>query len=226
MGEVWRATHRMLARPAASKLIRPEVLDGGGEHRDIGLTRFTREAHEHGLIHRDIKPANINVGRYGHDVDFVKVLDFGLVKRGHDVDGDRTERQLTAAHLITGTPGYMAPEQALGGMEADGRTDLYAVGCVAFWLLTGRPVFQGSTVTETVTQHARDEPPPPSRCTELPIPPALDEVILRCLAKRPEDGPQSADELAHVLADACDVHMWTEARARDWWELRSAEGRA
>ena len=291
MGEVWRAKHRMLARPAAIKLIHPEALEGGGEHRDIALTRFTQEAHatasmrsphtielydfgvsaegtfyyvmelldgfdletlvqkfgpvpaaravhlvrqvchslaeahEHGLIHRDIKPANIYVCRYGRDLDFVKVLDFGLVKLGHDVDGNRTHLQLTAAHVITGTPGYMAPEQALGGTESDARTDLYAVGCVAFWLLTGRPVFQGSTVMETVTQHARDEPPPPSRCTELPIPPALDAVILRCLAKRPEDRPQSADELAHTLADTCDVHTWTEARARDWWELRSEEGR-
>ena len=291
MGEVWRAKHRMLARPAAIKLIRPEALEGGGEHRDIALTRFTQEAHatasmrsphtielydfgvsaegtfyyvmelldgfdletlvqkfgpvpaaravhlvrqvchslaeahEHGLIHRDIKPANIYVCRYGRDLDFVKVLDFGLVKLGRDVDGDETHRQLTAAHVITGTPGYMAPEQALGGTESDARTDLYAVGCVAFWLLTGRPVFEGSTVMETVTQHARDEPPPPSSCTELPIPPALDAVILRCLAKRPEDRPQSADELAHTLADTCDVHTWTEARARDWWELSSEEGR-
>ena len=291
MGEVWRAKHRMLARPAAIKLIRPEALEGGGEHRDIALTRFTQEAHatasmrsphtielydfgvsaegtfyyvmelldgfdletlvqkfgpvpaaravhlvrqvchslaeahEHGLIHRDIKPANIYVCRYGRDLDFVKVLDFGLVKLGRDVDGDETHRQLTAAHVITGTPGYMAPEQALGGTESDARTDLYAVGCVAFWLLTGRPVFEGSTVMETVTQHARDEPPPPSSCTELPIPPALDAVILRCLAKRPEDRPQSADELAHTLADTCDVHTWTEARARDWWELSSDEAR-
>ena len=96
---------------------------------------------------------------------------------------------------------------------------------VAFWLLTGRPVFEGSTVMETVTQHARDEPPPPSSCTELPIPPALDAVILRCLAKRPEDRPQSADELAHTLADTCDVRTWTDTCARDWWELRSAEER-
>ena len=106
------------------------------------VARSLAEAHEHGLIHRDIKPANIYVCRYGRDLDFVKVLDFGLVKLGHDVDGNRTHLQLTAAHVITGTPGYMAPEQALGGTESDARTDLYAVGCVAFWLLTGRPVFQ------------------------------------------------------------------------------------
>jgi len=100
---------------------------------------------------------------------------------------------------------------------------LVAVGCVAFWLLTGRPVFQGSTVMEAVTQHARDAPP--SRWTELPIPPGVDAVSFRCLAKRPEGRPQSADELAHILADACDVRTWTEAHARDWWELRSEEGR-
>jgi serine/threonine-protein kinase len=290
MGEVWRAEHRMLARPAAIKLVRSEALEGGGELRDIALARFRQEAHatasmqsphtielydfgvsaagtfyyvmelldgfdletlvqkfgpvsaeraghllrqvchslaeahEHGLIHRDIKPANIYVCRYGRDLDFVKVLDFGLVKRRREVDEQETQRQLTTAHVITGTPGYMAPEQALGGTEADARTDLYAVGCVAFWLLTGRPVFQGGTVIETVTQHARDEPPAPSRCTEQPIPPALDAVILRCLAKRPEDRPQNADELADALADAYDRDAWTDAHARDWWEPRSNAG--
>jgi len=233
---VWRAKYRMLARSAAIKLIRPEVLEVGNEHRDIALTRFTQEAHatasmrsphtielydfgvsaegtfyyvmelldgvdletlvqkcgpvpaaravhllhqvchslaeahEHGLIHRDIKPANIYVCRYGRDLGFVKVLDFGLVKLGPDVDGNLTHLQLTAAHVFTWTPGYMAPEQVLGGTEADARTDLYAVGCAAFWLLTGRPVFEGSTVMETVTQQARDEPPPPSCCTDLSIP--------------------------------------------------------
>jgi serine/threonine-protein kinase len=292
MGEVWRATHRMLARPAAIKLIRPEVLEDEGERRDIALARFTHEArvtasmqsphtitvydfgtsaegafyyvmelldgfdlqtlvqkfgpvpaeravylmrqvchslseaHQHGLIHRDIKPANITVCRYGRDVDFVEVLDFGLVKLRRDADWDFANPQLTAAHVVTGTPGYMAPEQALGGYEADARTDLYAVGCVAFWLLTGRPVFEGATVVEKLTQHVRDEPLPPSRCSSLPIPPALDAIVLRCLAKRPEGRPQSADELGDALADACDVNTWTEARARDWWELRRVEARA
>jgi serine/threonine-protein kinase len=154
------------------------------------------------------------------------VLDFGLVKLRRDADGDFANPQLTAAHVVTGTPGYMAPEQALGGYEADARTDLYAVGCVAFWLLTGRPVFEGATVVEKLTQHVRDEPLPPSRCSSLPIPPALDAIVLRCLAKRPEGRPQSADELGDALADACDVNTWTEARARDWWELRRVEARA
>ncbi len=178
------------------------------------------EAHAAGLVHRDIKPSNIHVCRYGRKFDFVKVLDFGLVKLRQDVGDNETVAQLTVAQVIRGTPAFMPPEQALGGAVSDGRTDLYSVGCVAFWLLTGRTVFQGSTVMDMLTQHARDEPLPPSRCTELPVPPALDEVILRCLAKRPEDRPQSADELAQALTDACDVPAWTEARGRDWWELQ------
>ena len=154
----------------------------------------------------------------------MKVLDFGLVKLRQDVGDNETVAQLTVAQVISGTPAFMAPEQALGGAELDGRTDLYAVGCVAFWLLTGRTVFQGSTVMDMLTQHVRDEPLPPSRCTELPVPPALDEVILRCLAKRPEDRPQSADELAQALTNACDVSAWTETRGRDWWELQIETG--
>ena len=178
------------------------------------------EAHAAGLVHRDIKPSNIHVCRYGRKFDFVKVLDFGLVKLRHDVGDEKTMVQLTVANVITGTPAFMAPEQVLGEAASDGRTDLYAVGCVAFWLLTGQTVFQGSTVMDVLTQHARDEPPPPSRCSELPIPPALDEVILRCLAKRPEDRPQSADELAQALQIACDARAWTEAQGREWWEPR------
>ena len=179
------------------------------------------EAHAAGLVHRDIKPSNIYVCRYGQRVDFVKVLDFGLVKVGRDVEDTPAHVQLTAPHVISGTPGFMAPEQVLGDVESDGRTDLYAVGCVAFWLLTGQTVFQGSTVTEVLTQHARDEPPSPSECSELPIPPALDAIVLRCLAKRPEDRPQSADDLAQALSDTSDPRVWTQARARSWWEMRS-----
>jgi serine/threonine protein kinase len=179
------------------------------------------EAHAVGLVHRDIKPSNIYVCWYGRQVDFVKVLDFGLVKRVRGFEDDQTRRQLTAPHEIGGTPAFMAPEQVLGGADTDPRTDLYAVGCVAFWLLTGRTVFQGSNVMQVPTQHARDEPPPPSRCTELSLPTALDAVILRCLAKSPEDRPQSADELAEALTAACDPHAWTTGRASEWWKLRS-----
>ena len=289
MGEVWKAEHRMLARTAAIKLIRPDALGGEADARQIAVARFEREAqttaalrsphavelydfgvadtgalyyvmellqgfdaqvlvekfgplpaervvylltqvcdslgeaHAAGLVHRDIKPSNIHVCRYGRKFDFVKVLDFGLVKLRHDVGDEKTMAQLTVANVITGTPAFMAPEQVLGEAASDGRTDLYAVGCVAFWLLTGQTVFQGSTVMDMLTQHARDEPPPPSQCSELPIPPALDEVILRCLAKRPQDRPQSADELAQALQIACDARAWTEAQGREWWERRLEE---
>ncbi len=286
MGEVWKAEHRMLARAAAIKLIRPEALGGDADTRQIALARFEREAqataslrsphtielydfgisdtgtffyvmelldgydaqvlvkrfgplpaeravhlltqvcdslseaHAAGLVHRDIKPSNIHVCRYGRKFDFVKVLDFGMVKLRHDVGDREAMAQLTVANVIAGTPAFMAPEQVLGDAASDGRTDLYAVGCVAFWLLTGQTVFQGATVMDMLTQHARDEPPPPSQCSELPIPPALDEVILQCLAKRPEDRPQSADKLAQALQVAGDARAWTEAQGREWWEQR------
>jgi serine/threonine-protein kinase len=116
----------------------------------------------------------------------------------------------------------MAPEQVLGGADPDARTDLYAVGCVAFWLLTGRAVFEGATIMEVLMHHARDQPPPPSGCSELPIPEALDAVILRCLAKSPDDRPQSADELAQALTAVCDPVAWTPERAVQWWQLTSA----
>ena len=96
-------------------------------------------------MHRDIKPSNIHVCRYGRKFDFVKVLDFGLVKLRHDVGDEKTMAQLSVANVMTGTPAFMAPEQVLGEAASDGRTDLYAVGCVAFWLLPGQTVFQGST---------------------------------------------------------------------------------
>jgi serine/threonine-protein kinase len=178
------------------------------------------EAHAARLVHRDIKPSNIYVCRYGRRVDFVKVLDFGLVKRVHGFD-DQTQAPLTGTHMVSGTPGFMAPEQVLGGADPDARTDLYAVGCVAFWLLTGRAVFEGSTIMEVLMHHAHDQPPPPSCCSELPIPAALDAVILRCLAKSPDDRPQSADELAQALTAVCGP-LWTPERAVQWWQVTSA----
>jgi hypothetical protein len=145
-----------------------------------------------------------------------------LLGRGGRGEVWRGTHQLLARQAaISGTPAFMAPEQVLGGADTDARTDLYAVGCVAFWLLTGRTVFQGSTVMEVLMQHVHDEPLPPSRCSELPVPAALDPVIVRCLAKSPNDRPQSADELAEALTAACDPRAWTPARAREWWNLRS-----
>jgi eukaryotic-like serine/threonine-protein kinase len=179
------------------------------------------EAHAARLVHRDIKPSNIYVCRYGRQVDFVKVLDFGLVKRVRVFADDETQLQLTASHVVSGTPAFMAPEQVLGGAETDARTDLYAVGCAAFWLLTGRTVFEGSTPMDVLMQHVRKEPPPPSRYSEQPVPAALDAVILRCLAKSPDERPQSADELAEALTAACDPGSWTPVRASEWWKLRS-----
>src|SRR5262249_39913819 len=141
------------------------------------------EAHEAGLIHRDIKPANVFVCRYGREVDFIKVLDFGLVKRMRQPGADSVT--LTAENIVCGTPAYMAPEQALGQDRDDARSDIYAVGCVAYWLLTGQLVFEGKSSLEVLMHHARTPPAPPSQRTELPVPPSLDRLILSCLEKDP-----------------------------------------
>lgn len=282
MGEVWRAQHRMLARPAAIKLIRPEVLGA----RDPGtreqlLRRFEREAqatalmcsphtlalydfgmaddgtfyyvsellegfdldqlvrqfgpvpaeravhflrqicaslaeaHEAGLIHRDIKPANLYACRYGREVDFLKVLDFGLVKR-RPVEAGAGE--LTVDEGPSGTPAFMSPEQALGEGRVDARSDLYAVGGVAYWLLTGSLVFRGASPMETMVMQVHREPEPPSHRTELAIPPELESIVLACLAKNPSDRPQTADQLAEQLAAVPLAPEWTDSRARKWWE--------
>ncbi len=283
MGEVYRAEHRMLARPAAIKLIRPQVLAAGdGEFAQLAITRFRREAdaaarlrsphtvalydfgvmedetlyfvmellegmdletlvrqqgpvpsnrvihilrqvcesleeaHASGLVHRDIKPANIHLGRVGLRHDFVKVLDFGLVKSlagpsGHD-------SLATAAGLTPGTPAYMAPEMA-SGETVDGRADIYALGCVAYYLLTGQLVFQASNTFQAIAKHLQEPPVPPSERTELAVPQALDQVILACLAKRPENRPGTATELDRMLAEIA-VEPWTEAQAERWWSLR------
>jgi eukaryotic-like serine/threonine-protein kinase len=279
MGEVWVARHRMLARPAAMKLIRPELLGADLRSRDRAVARFRREAkataalgsthtvdiydfgltdegaffyvmelldglsletlvrrfgpvpperavyllrqvchslgeaHAAGLIHRDVKPANIFACRLGPDLDYVKVLDFGLVK---DVDHEELT-QLTAEQGTAGTPAYMAPEMALGQPDIDNRADLYAVGCVAYWLLTGEPVFQGDTPMATLIAHVQSTPVPPSQRSETIIPPALDEVILGCLAKNPADRPQTAEELERQLVASVPDPAWRLEDAREWW---------
>jgi serine/threonine-protein kinase len=283
MGEVWRAEHHMLARPAAIKLVRPETLGGsGGDGRRRALARFEREAqatalmrspntvelydfgvtdegvfyyvmelldgldlerlveqfgplpasrvvrilaqvchslaeaHEHGLIHRDVKPANIYVCRYGRDLDWVKVLDFGLVKPSGS--SDPSSLKLTADGMVGGTPGFMAPEQITGDHPVDGRTDLYAMGCVAYWLLTGRLVFEGHSLVDTMLLHVEEPPVPPSRRTEVEVPAALEAVILRCLAKDPAERPPTADALAALLRDVPLAAPWGPDDARRWWD--------
>ena len=111
----------------------------------------------------------------------------------------------------------MSPEQALGEDHVDARSDLYAVGCVAYWLLTGTLVFKGETPLETIVLHVQREPDPPSRRTELPIPADLEAIVLACLAKDPAGRPQTADELASRLSSLRLPRAWTEDHAREWW---------
>jgi serine/threonine-protein kinase len=180
------------------------------------------EAHDAGLIHRDIKPANVYTCRYGREVDFIKILDFGLVKRGPRQE--KGAEVVTAEGAPSGTPAFMSPEQALGDERVDARSDLYAVGCVAYWLLTGTLVFKGATVMETMVSHVHREPEPPSRRARVPVPYELDALVLACLAKRPGDRPQSADELAARLAAVPLEQEWTVERSREWWDRHRPAG--
>jgi len=282
MGEVWRATHRMLARPAAVKLIRRDAL---GERDTVGaeraLRRFEREAkvtaslrspytielydfgisqngtfyyvmelldgidlqslverfgpqpsgrvtrilrqachslneaHLAGLVHRDIKPANIFLCRHGTDLDWAKVLDFGIVK--HRAFGGKVDAQLTEVGAFTGTPAYMPPEMVLGDGNVDGRADLYSLGCVGYWLLTGKLVFEGMNPMAVMAAHAHQQPKPIAERTGAAVHPGLAALILTCLAKDPADRPANAAELGRALA-ALDVEReWTETDIERWW---------
>ena len=173
------------------------------------------EAESVGLVHRDIKPANIFICRYGEDHDFVKVLDFGLVKALSE--GGEPGSGLTRESVVQGTPAFIAPEQVLGGSDVDARVDLYATGCVAYWLLTGQLVFDDASPTAMLVHHAHTVPAPPSTRTELPIPAALDRLVLACLEKDPSRRPQSARELSEQLAGAVGGEPWSEAQAHAWW---------
>lgn len=286
MGEVWQATHRFLARPAAVKLIKPEVLGAlTRQQGDVLVRRFRREAlaaanlrsphtiqlydfgvsgdgtfyyvmellngmdlqtlveehgplspartihilqqaceslaeaHDRGLIHRDIKPANIHVCCMGHYYDYVKVLDFGLVKSA-TFDGNQ-DPGLTAPNMVTGTPAYLSPESAMGE-AVDQRTDIYSLGCVAYWMLTGRQVFEGQGVVQIMARHIHTPAEPPSLYSLFHIPAELDEIVLSCLAKATEDRPASARELADRLAAIELNENWSREHARLWWESRLA----
>jgi eukaryotic-like serine/threonine-protein kinase len=284
MGEVYRATHRMLARPAAIKLMRPEMLERRSPERArIAVERFRREAeaaarlrsphtielydfgisdagvcyyvmelldgvdldrlveqfgpvpaeraiyllrqacdslaeaHAHGLMHRDIKPSNIHTCRMGLTVDFVKVLDFGLVKPQPGLDSDAPKLTATGANT-PGTPAFMAPESVFGDPVPDLRADIYALGCVGYWLVTGALVFDAVSAHKMLMHHVETPPEAPSRRATVEVPPELDAIILACLAKRPEERPASARELADRLAACPQREAWTAERAHAWWE--------
>jgi eukaryotic-like serine/threonine-protein kinase len=183
------------------------------------VCRSLAEAHRQGMIHRDIKPNNIFICRMGNEYDFAKVLDFGLVKMLHSPDA-----RMTGDGTPTGTPAYMAPELALGSPEIDGRTDLYGLGCVAYWLLTGNLVFEEKGAAAMMLAHLQKAPAPPSQKSRLAVPESLDRLILMCLAKEPAERPATVDILARML-DSCDgVGSWTADDAERWWSANRPEG--
>jgi eukaryotic-like serine/threonine-protein kinase len=292
MGEVWLAKHRLLARPAAVKLIKPEVLGAkDAESRDSVLRRFEREAqvtanlnsphtvelydfgvspdgvlfyvmellhgvdldtlvsrfgplpservihflmqacdslddaHRRGLIHRDIKPANLFVSRRGSSVDFLKVLDFGLVKRSGGIPEQSSDSlgdsvlhtKQTGEGQIMGTPAFMPPEAILGNQAVDQRADIYALGCVGYWMLTGQLAFDEGTIVGMLTAHLTSQPISPSKRLGAPIVADLERVVLDCLQKDRDARPASADALRSALDRIPLPEPWSRERANAWW---------
>ena len=189
--------------------------------RVVSLLRQTcdslEEAHDAGLVHRDIKGGNVFICRLGKSADFVKVLDFGLVKNL----GGTTETALSGDR-ISGTPAFMSPEQ-VRGEEIDARTDIYGLGCLAYFLLTGSVVFDKPDALSMAVAHLNEQPDPPSMRSELPVPPSLERIVMACLEKRCEDRPQSVAELREMIERCTDVEPWTDADANRWWSLRQPE---
>ena len=281
MGVVYRASHAMLRRPTAIKLLPPdragqaslvrferevqmtaqlshpntvavydygrtpegvfyyamEYLDGINLEElvaDYGAQPAGRvvaildqvcgalaEAHELGLVHRDIKPANIILTERGGEADVAKVLDFGLVK---PVASDAAGVTMSASAVLTGTPLYMSPEAMVAPDSSDPRSDLYALGAVAYYLLTGQPVFEAESVAEIVGHHLHTEPVTPSLRTNQPIPADLEAVVMQCLRKTPEQRPASARALRDALRRSV-VEPWTSEDASAWWQRFRAKKR-
>ena len=285
MGEVYAASHRLLARPAAVKVILPGMLGGRDEAgRRMIAERFRREAeaaallrsphtielydfgfaadgslfyamellegltlqqlvdrfgalpagrviyllgqaclslaeaHRSGLVHRDVKPSNLMTCRMGTEVDFLKVLDFGLVKASAP-----TNARLTADDVAAGTPSFMPPEAIDGVRGLDHRADLYAVGCVAYWLLEGRPVFDGPSPLAILVKHSR-EAPPPITGKAGPVGDDLEAVVLRCLEKEPSRRPADALELRRSILACSQAGEWDTSAAERWWGANLAGG--
>ncbi|MCB9629629.1 MAG: protein kinase [Sandaracinaceae bacterium] len=177
------------------------------------------EAHDVGLIHRDIKPANIMLCERGGVADVVKVLDFGLVKRLSPRD---SEKDLSGTDNFAGTPLYVSPEAVTNPKSLDARSDLYSVAAVGYFLLTATPVFQGRTAVDTITQHLKATPEPPSVRLGRPVAADLERVLLSALAKAPEDRPENAREFAQMLDTCSDAHVWRAQDSRTWWRTHGA----
>jgi eukaryotic-like serine/threonine-protein kinase len=282
MGVVYRASHAMLRRPTAIKLLPPDragqaslvrferevqmtaqlshpntvaVYDYGRtpdgvfyyamEYLDgINLEELVREfgpqpagrviaildqvcgalaeAHALGLVHRDIKPANIILTERGGELDVAKVLDFGLVK---PVASDAAGVTVSGSAVLAGTPLYMSPEAMTTPDTGDPRSDLYALGAVAYYLLTAHPVFEAESVVEIVGHHLHTEPVAPSLRTSHRIPADLEAVVLQCLRKTPQQRPQSARSLRDALR-RCVVEPWTDDDASTWWRQFRAKEKA
>lgn len=269
MGQVYRARHALLRRPAAIKILREEVgeqalarferevqltselthpntiviydygrtpegtfyyvmehLEGMDLHKLVKrygpqhparvidilgqVCEALEEAHQRGLVHRDIKPANIFLCRRESRPDMIKVLDFGLVR-------DLVNEDLSAESLVAGTPDYMAPEAILDPRAVGPRSDIYALGAVGYFLLTGERVFSVGTVAAVCLAHVQSEPVPPRERLGAPVPEALESILLKCLQKDPEQRPASALELREALAALEVVPGWGEHEARQWW---------
>jgi serine/threonine-protein kinase len=181
-------------------------------HFLVQACRALKEAHAIGLIHRDIKPGNIFAAQRGGEYDVAKLLDFGLVKPVAEMPSARISQE----GGVSGTPLFMSPEQARGLDELDARSDIYSLGCVAYDLLTGRPPFDRGSPMDVMIAHARDEVVPPSQ-VHADVPADLERVVLRCLAKRPEDRFPDAASLENALAQCGVAGKWTQEHAARWW---------
>jgi serine/threonine protein kinase len=174
------------------------------------------EAHAAGMVHRDVKPANIILTHRGGLHDFVKVLDFGLVK---SVAGAE-QAHLTNPNAVTGTPLYLSPEAVRKPDEVDARTDVYALGAVGYYLLTGAPVFTGESVMEICLKHVNAPPEPPTVRLGRKVSDHLETLLLRCLAKAPADRPGDAAALQTELETCVVEGTWTAKDASSWWAGR------
>ncbi|HOX58830.1 MAG TPA: serine/threonine protein kinase [Verrucomicrobiota bacterium] len=175
------------------------------------------EAHRIGLIHRDVKPANISLTRRGGVCDLVKVLDFGLVKAVRPGPGDAH-----SSDAVVGTPHFMSPEAVEKPETVDKQSDLYSLGAVGYWLLTGSTLFVRDTVEGLLARQVKETPPHPADRLGKPVSPDLAELLLRCLAKQPGERPPSAEALEQALAACASAGSWTLLNAEEWWREHMA----